>query len=109
MEISFSPEKKKEIVKDPDIVEYFLEEYPEIFKENKFELAEYALVNGYIESFRKIFHRFPAEVKILFEYGFFRERYEIIEDIPCKYERMHKNYLKCFLDDNLAKEIYGEE
>jgi len=99
-------DKKKKIVQSPSLVEVFLKTSPEIFEENKFELAEYSLVNGYIDSFTLIFEKFYPNILILFEFGFKRDYTELLT--YDEYARRHKNYLKCFLPKKLKEKIYGK-
>ena len=100
-------ELKLEIIKDKELVKYYLKNNPEIFEENNYELVEYALVNGYKESFNILFNHFYPDIKKLFKYGFKREYTDLLD--YDEYERMHKNYLRCYLNSRQIKKVYDEE
>ena len=100
-------DKKIKIVQNPVLTEIYLKNEPKIFKENKFELAEYSLIKGYTNSFILIFEYFYPEILILFEYGFQRDYTELVE--YDKHARKHADYLKCMLPPEIRKKVYNAE
>jgi len=98
--------EKIRIIQSPSLTEVYLKESPEIFKENDFELAEYALVNGHTEVFTLIFEHFYPEILKIFEYGFKRDFTEILD--YDEYARKHADYLKCFLPPKIRKRVYDD-
>lgn len=95
---------KIKIVQNSILTEIYLKDNPAIFKENKFELAEYSLIKGYSESFKLIFEHFYPDILILFEYGFKRDYTELLK--YDEHARKHADYLKCLLPTEIKKKVY---
>jgi len=99
--------EKIRIIQSPSLTEVYLKKSPEIFKENDFELAEYALVNGYTDVFALIFEYFHPEILKIFEYGFKRNFTEMLN--YDEHARKHADYLKCFLPREIRKKVYDDK
>jgi hypothetical protein len=97
-------EEKIKLLKNPSKLKEYIDNNNDlIFKENRFELVEYALVNGYTESFKILFLHFYPEILCLFKFGFYRDFCSILE-----YDedaRKHRDYLRCLVPPELKNKI----